>query len=129
MIWNSVSHTYYSKSVLMRLLPANTESNVLINISFAMHPDVKVQKRFIYNFWELFGEIGGLFGALTLLGSKYFQFVGIFTGSTSSHFVNDQIFRLEPKSSKQPTNGSLFESLKSIKKRNAPRFSFSGVML
>ena len=101
----------------------------MLSISFSIDPDVTIQKRIIYTFWDLLGDVGGLFGSLALLGSKYFWFVGIFTGSRMKQFMYGEILRLERKPSQNYVTESSLEKVKSIRKRKKPGSIWSGRIL
>ena len=77
----------------------------------------------------MLGDVGGLFGSLTLLGSKYVWFVSIFTGNRMKRYVNEQVFKMEPKKTREQTGHSSLDVIKSIKKRKTPNFCLSGRML
>ena len=44
-------------------------------IHFVMNNDYVIEERSIYTFWDLLGDIGGLFGSLTFLGGIYISLI------------------------------------------------------
>ena len=67
-----------------------------------MSSDIIYEERSIYTFWDLLGDVGGLFGSLTFLSSIYISLVEYVIGNRLNQFLIAQLFTIERKQAKQP---------------------------
>ena len=74
-----------------------SDPNLIFNLNFQMSSDVIYEERSIYTFWDLLGDVGGLFGSLTFLAGIYRSIVGTLLGSKMNQYITAQLFRLERK--------------------------------
>ena len=94
-----------------------------------MSSDIIYEERSIYTFWDLLGDVGGLFGSLTFLSSIYISLVEYVIGNRLNQFLIAQLFTIERKQAKQASNDELSETLKSIRKRKPAVFALSSLIL
>ena len=94
-----------------------------------MSSDVIYEERSIYTFWDLLGDVGGLFGSLTFLAGIYISIIDVLLGSKMNQFIIAKIFTIERKHAKIPSGNEPTEILRSIRKRKAAEFSMSGWLL
>ena len=79
---NEVTNTYFKKDKpIVKHGNSEFEPNLLYSLIFSLSADVLIEERSIYTFWDLLGDIGGLFGSLTFLGSIYVSIINLIIGS------------------------------------------------
>ena len=122
------THTYFIKDtpIFTENVSDYSDSGLLFSLFFSMSPDIIFEERSIYTFWDLLGDIGGLFGSLTFLGTIVMSVIELIVGSKMSQFITAQLFTIERKRAKVPAVDEPAEVLKSIRKRKAADFSLSG---
>ena len=98
-------------------LDDSLNEGIVYNLYFVMSSDIIYEERSIYTFWDLLGDVGGLFGSLTFLSSIYISLVEFIIGSRLNQFLTGQLYTIERKKAKQPSNLDLSEILQSIRKR------------
>ena len=60
-----------------------------------MHSDLIIYERGIYTFWDLAGDVGGLFDFLKLGGSLFTAFASFLSGSGLDRFLVSKLFLRE----------------------------------
>ena len=58
-----------------------TSQGLVYSLYFTMNRNLVYETRSIYSFWDLLGDVGGLFGSLTFLGGIYLKIVELVLGS------------------------------------------------
>ena len=93
-----VTNTYFRKDKpIVKYLTNALDPDLLFNLYVTMSPDVIIEERSIYTFWDLLGDIGGLFGSLTFLGSLYMWTINLIFGSKMSQYITAELFKFERK--------------------------------
>ena len=78
----------------------NKESlNLVFRVNYSMNPDQVIYERSIYTFWDLAGDVGGLFDFLKLVGFQLTTFVSFLTGSGLDRFLVSKLFLREQRKS------------------------------
>ena len=68
-----------------------------------MHPDIVEQNRTVYTFWDVMGDLGGLYDALKLLVGLFVSITSTLTGSSLNRFLISKIFKFDRKKKKRST--------------------------
>ena len=85
-----------------------------------MHPDIVEQNRTVYTFWDVMGDLGGLYDALKLLVGIFVSITSTLTGSSLSRFLISKIFKFDRKKKRSTVEEN---PLTQIKKRKPAKFS------
>ena len=94
-----------------------------------MSEDILLQERSIYTLWDLCGDVGGLFGTLTIAGSQVIWLVSLIFGRRLNLFIFANLFKFEKKNQYGPERLTLEEALRIEKKRKPAEFKYSGWLL
>ena len=84
---------------------------------FELNDEISYESRAIYTFWDLLGDVGGLFGSLTFLASIELGLIQVFTGSRLNQFITEQLYKIARKKESQEAISETKQVLKSIKRR------------
>ena len=77
-----------------------------------MHPDKIVQQRTVYTFWDLTGDMGGLFDALKIIAGLFISAASALTGSNLDRFLISKLFKLTRKKEKTEGQSTIFTQIK-----------------
>ena len=78
-----MTYTYFRKrKSRVEIKPEDLLNQGLVfNLYFSMNNDLVYEERSIYTFWDMLGDVGGLFGSLTFLGGIYLKIIEFVLGS------------------------------------------------
>ena len=62
---------------------------------FELNDEISYESRAIYTFWDLLGDVGGLYDMLKLLGQFFFTCVQLLFGSNLDRYLVLHLFKKE----------------------------------
>ena len=71
------------------------DESKILRLTFAMDPDIVYETREIYTFWDLLGDVGGLYDMLKLMGQFFVSSVQFFFGSNLYRYLIPHLFKKE----------------------------------
>ena len=107
---------FYSMTYSPMTQRSKEGANYVFKLNFAMNQDQVIYERSIYTFWDLAGDVGGLFDFLKLVGFQLTTFISFLTGSGIDRFlVSKLFFREQRKLSTSENIQKVVENRKSAK--------------